>query len=127
MITRLVLDLAYPIDLWVTQDAQKECTCTSKTHCMHNQFTNLCFGKETDTSLVISNQPVIHVRNYIKNSAHFVEKIRTLSLDESDLLVSFNAQNLFTRVFIDEAMTRVAVVLHSEMRRTYFTNADFNL
>ena len=52
--------------------------------------------------------------SYIKNSAHFVERIKTLKIDESDLLVSFDVQSLFTRVPIDEAMTRVAELLSKD-------------
>ena len=55
-----------------------------------------------------------HTTSYIKNSAHLVEKLETITLEENDLLVSFDVQSLFTRVSIDEAMARVAELLHKD-------------
>ena len=51
---------------------------------------------------------------YIKNSEHFARKIEDTTLNSCDLLVSFDVKNLFTNVPIDEAMSRVATLLHAD-------------
>ena len=52
--------------------------------------------------------------SYIRNSKHFVTKIRNITLKSCDQLVSFDVQNLFTNVPIDEALSRVAKLLHED-------------
>ena len=42
--------------------------------------------------------------SFVKNSAHFVEKISDLELRYSDLMVSFGVKSLFTQTPVDEAM-----------------------
>ena len=42
--------------------------------------------------------------SYIRNSSHFVERIRKENIQESDLMVSFNVKSLFTKVPIQEAL-----------------------
>ena len=51
--------------------------------------------------------------SYIKNSNHFIEKM-SIKLDEKDLLVSFDIQSLFTKVPIDEALSRLAIQLECD-------------
>ena len=49
---------------------------------------------------------------YIKNPAHQVEKLQTITIEESDPLVSFDVQSLLTWVPIDETLKRVAELLN---------------
>ena len=47
-------------------------------------------------------------RSFIKNSAHFVERIRELDLEKDDCLVSFDVVSLFTKVPVDEAIAEIS-------------------
>ena len=42
--------------------------------------------------------------SYIANSAHFVQRIKGITVDDNDILVSFDVESLFTRVPIEEAL-----------------------
>ncbi len=52
---------------------------------------------------------------YIKNSVHFVERIRSLKLDPSNLLVSFDVVSLFTNVPVDDTMQIVKDLLKDDV------------
>ena len=52
--------------------------------------------------------------SYIKNSEHFARNIDNILFNNCDLLVSFDVKNLFTNVPIDEAVSRVAVLLDAD-------------
>lgn len=45
-----------------------------------------------------------NTERHVRHSAHFVQRIRDIRLQETDTLVSFDVVSLFTRVPIDEAM-----------------------
>jgi hypothetical protein len=42
--------------------------------------------------------------SYLKDSAHFIQKIKNLYLEHGDMLVSFDVISLFTRVPVDESL-----------------------
>ena len=43
-------------------------------------------------------------RSFVKNSAHFVEKISSVKIDSNDCLVSFDVKSLFTQVPRQDAL-----------------------
>ena len=53
--------------------------------------------------------------SYIKDSAHFVEKLSSLSCQPSDILVSFDVVSLFTMVPINDALNRIADIFPDDI------------
>jgi hypothetical protein len=47
---------------------------------------------------------VVYTLSYIKNSGHFVQPLKFISLQHSDILVIFDVVSLFTNVPVDRAL-----------------------
>ena len=48
-----------------------------------------------------------HTPHHLKNSAHLVEKMKQISLDDDESLVSFDVTALFTSVPVEESLTLI--------------------
>ncbi|XP_054711439.1 uncharacterized protein LOC129221028 [Uloborus diversus] len=54
--------------------------------------------------------------SFVRDSSHFIEKLKTYSLQSTDILVSFDVVSLFTRVPIKEAMENVREIFFTRYR-----------
>ena len=65
---------------------------------------------------------------YIKNSSHFVSKIKDLHFNENDIMVSFDVKSLFTKVPIEDSLHIIKDRLEAdeslEIRTTYNRSAN---
>ena len=52
--------------------------------------------------------------SFVKNSMHFVRKIKNTPLDESDVMVSFDVVSLFTKVPVNEAIDAISEMLKKD-------------
>ena len=52
--------------------------------------------------------------SFTRNSEHFVDKIGKITLKSCDQHVNFGVKNLFINIPIDEALSRVATMLHKD-------------
>lgn len=52
--------------------------------------------------------------SYIKDSVDFIEKFRTILIDENDLLVSFDVVSLFTNIPVLEALHLISQLVDQE-------------
>ena len=59
--------------------------------------------------------------SFVKNSAHFVEMVRCIGLEDKDRLVSFDVKSLFTRVPVDEALEVILTELNKDEDRKILT------
>lgn len=57
--------------------------------------------------------------SFIKDSRHFVEKLKTLRLHSDDRLVSFDVVSLFTKVPVKEAMTRIRPLFSKDIAELF--------
>lgn len=56
-------------------------------------------------------QPFVgQTESFIKNSAHFVEKLGNITLRPNDIILSFDVVSLFTMVPVDESLTHLAEI-----------------
>ena len=53
-------------------------------------------------------------QSFMKNSAHFVEKVEQVSLDGHDYMASFDVVSLFTKIPIDEALQVISTALMAD-------------
>ncbi|XP_054715271.1 uncharacterized protein LOC129224748 [Uloborus diversus] len=53
--------------------------------------------------------------SFVRDSSHFIEKLKTYSLQSTDILVSFDVVSLFTRVPIKEAMEKVREIFSPDI------------
>ena len=60
----------------------------------------------------------------MKNSAGFVEQIRQASLEETDVMASFDVTSLFTRVPVNEALIIISQRLKNDANLKERTNID---
>ena len=66
---------------------------------------------------------------YVKDSTHFIRKIKNLVLEENDRLVSFDVVSLFTKVPLNDAMEYISTIFPKDISNlfrhclmtTYFT------
>lgn len=56
---------------------------------------------------------------YVKDSTHFIEKIKHLELDENDTLVSFDVVSLFTKVPLNEAMEYISAIFPMDISNLF--------
>jgi hypothetical protein len=52
--------------------------------------------------------------SHIKNSEDFIHKLNTISLKESDILVSFDVVSLFTRVKLEDTLLLLQQHFHDQ-------------
>ena len=51
----------------------------------------------------------------MKDSAHFVSKIKDITIEEGDILVSFDVVSLFTRVPLNDALEYINAIFPSDI------------
>ena len=57
--------------------------------------------------------------SYIRDSAHFIEKINQLKIDDNDLLVSFDVVSLFTKVPINDTLQHIEQLFSPDITSLY--------
>ena len=53
--------------------------------------------------------------SYLKDSKHFVQKIKDLYLEPGDILVSFDVVSLFTRVPVEESLDYISEIFTKDL------------
>ena len=53
--------------------------------------------------------------SYLKDSAHFIQKIQDLHLEPGDILVSFDVVSLFTRVPVNESLNYISEIFTKDL------------
>jgi hypothetical protein len=61
-------------------------------------------------------------KTFVKNSSHFIQLLRSVNLESTDILVSFDVVNLFTNVPVEEAY-KSSVVSSRRMRHWHHVPA----
>ena len=65
-------------------------------------------------------QPYIgQTDTYVKDSTHFISKIKDLTLEENDRLVSFDVVSLFTKVPLNDAMGHIQQIFPEDISRLF--------
>ena len=70
-----------------------------------------------------------HTFSYIKDSSHFVNDIKDIHVDETEIMVSFDVVSLYTKVPVEEAIKIISNITNDEttnmvkicLKSTYFT------
>ena len=57
--------------------------------------------------------------SYIKDSTHFISKIKDLVLEEDDLLLSFDVVSLFTKVPVKDTMERISEIFSEDISNLF--------
>jgi hypothetical protein len=65
-------------------------------------------------SKLLASQTV-QTESYLKDSAHFIQKIKDLCLELGDMLVSFNIISLFTRVPADDSLNYISEIFTKDL------------
>ena len=55
-----------------------------------------------------------HSQSFIKDSSHFIQNIKTMSLRESNIMVSFDVVSFYTKIAVNEVVNIIKVLTDKE-------------
>ena len=68
-----------------------------------------------DMLLVNKFKPLVgHSQSFIKDSSHFIQNIKNMSLRESDIMVSFDVVSLYTKIPVNEVVNIIKELTDEE-------------
>ena len=76
-------------------------------------WTLLPYSKKHMSKLLAAH--IGKTESFLKDSAHFIQKIKDLHLEPEDILVSFDVVSLFTRVPVDEFLNYISEIFTEDL------------
>ena len=68
-----------------------------------------------DRLLAHKLKPLVgHSKSFIKDSSHFIQNIKTMSLRESNIMVSFDVVSFYTKIAVNEVVNIIKVLTDKE-------------
>ncbi|GJQ68923.1 hypothetical protein Trydic_g6111 [Trypoxylus dichotomus] len=79
----------------------------------------ICVTRQRDVVSGMGNKQIGGKPSYIRDSAHFVEKLRKIQFNPDDILVSFDVVSLFTKVPLIDTLRCIFDLFRSDITQPF--------